>query len=109
MAEEPFDFKPNAKIVWLGKQPFVEEVSSKKGISKILTFHDRKESFEIKVNQPFADWLLAIIKLISVNNAKVYTLQEIKKHYEQEGLDNFELFWYSKPMNTLREYGLLSL
>jgi hypothetical protein len=109
LAEEPFDFKPNAKIVWLGKQPLVEEVSSKKGISKILTFHDRKESIEIKVNQPFADWLLAIIKLISVSNAKVYTLQEIKKHYEQGGLDNFELFWYSKPINTLREYGLLSL
>ncbi|WP_431291712.1 hypothetical protein [Pedobacter sp. P26] len=45
---------------------------------------------------------------ISISNEKVYTFQEIKVDFEIE-LENFELFWYSKPVNTLREYGLLVL
>jgi len=41
-------------------------------------------------------------------NSKTYFFQEVKADFETH-LDDFELFWYSKPVNTLREFGLLVL
>jgi len=43
------------------------------------------------------------------DNGKLYSLQEVKDDYEAAGLDNFELFWDNKPVNTLYKAGLLQL
>ena len=107
--EEDFMVKPSSKIVWLGKKPAIEISNTKKGEIVTLTFHDKKETFSIKVNKVYGDWLIEILNLISTKNAKIYTFQEVKKHFETFGLDDFELFWYSKSVNTLRDYGLLVL
>jgi hypothetical protein len=112
--QEPEDFKikPTAKIVWLGGKPFVEKFTkSKKGSSwemMTLTFHHKKESFTIQTNKDQGEWLKEILQKISVSSSKVFTLQEIKIDFEKQQED-FELFWYSKPVNSLREYGLLVL
>lgn len=109
LEEESFVLKPTAKIVWLGKKPSVAETISKKGTILTLTFHDKKETFSIKTNKNQGDWLVEILDKVSSKNSKIYTLQEIKNHYEAAGLEDFELFWYNKPVNTLKDYGLLGL
>ncbi|MBG6187328.1 B12-binding domain-containing radical SAM protein [Flavobacterium sp. CAN_S2] len=110
--EEDFNIKPTAKIVWLGGKPAVEYFTkSKKGNSwemMTLTFHDKKESFNIQTNKPEGEWLLEMLLKISVSNARIYTFQEVKADFEAQ-LEDFELFWYSKPMKSLREFGLLVL
>ncbi len=110
--EEDFNIKPTAKIVWLGGKPFVEHFTkSKKGNSwemMTLTFHDKKESFNIQTNKPEGEWLVEMLLKISVSNAKIYNYQEVKADFESH-LEDFELFWYSKPIKTLREFGLLVL
>ncbi|SCX79336.1 B12-binding domain-containing radical SAM protein [Flavobacterium caeni] len=104
--------KPTAKIIWLGGNPSVETFTkTKKGNSwemLALTFHDKRETFTIQVGQQEGEWLLQMLKGLSVANAKVQTFQQIKSDFEQT-LDDFELFWFSKPMQTLRESGLLVL
>ncbi len=110
LSEEDFTMlKPSAKIVWLGKKPQVSYTTSKKGESSTLTFHDKKETFSIKVNKNQGDWVAEILELISTKNKKTFTFQEIKTHYEAAGLEDFELFWYNKPFATLRDFGLLAL
>lgn len=105
-------FKPNAKIVWLGREPVVEHfVKTKKGNSwpmVSLLFHDKKESFTIVLNSDEGQWLVQMLKRLSVKNPKTYLLQEIKTDFESSN-ENFELFWQSKPINTLRDFGLLML
>lgn len=109
---DDFNIKPTAKIVWLGGKPFIEHFTkSKKGNSwelMTLTFHDKKESFSIQTNKNEGEWLVEILQKIAVSNAKIYTFQEVKADFETQ-LENFELFWYSKPIKTLREFGLLVL
>ena len=104
--------KPTAKIVWLGGKPALEHFTkSKKGNSwqmMRLTFHDKKESFAIQTNKQEGQWLVLILEKLAVTNAKTLTFKEIKVDFEKE-LDDFELFWYSKPILTLRNYGLLIL
>ena len=49
-----------------------------------------------------------MLEKLTIYNSKVYTFQEVKSDFEQR-LEDFELFWYSKPVSTLREFGLLVL
>jgi hypothetical protein len=107
--EDEFTLRLSSKIVWLGKKPLVSYSSSKKGDIATLNFHNKREEFSIKTNKIQGDWLAEILGLISPKNKKIYTFQEVQNHYENAGLQDFELFWYNKPVNTLGEYGLLVL
>jgi len=110
--ETNFNSKPNAKVVWLGGKPTVSSFTkTKKGNSwdmMSLTFHDKKETFVIQTNQKEGEWLVKILATISVSNSKTTQFQELKADFESE-LDDFELFWFSKPMNSLKEFRLLIL
>ena len=110
--ENQFSTKPAAKIVWLGGKPAVEHiVKTKKGRSwelLVMTFHDKKESYTIQTNKAEGEWLVQILEKIQLGNTKIYTFQELKNDFEVNLVD-FELFWYSKPISVLREYGLLVL
>jgi radical SAM superfamily enzyme YgiQ (UPF0313 family) len=100
--------KPSDKVVWLGNNPTVSvSQNTKKGDIATLTFHDKKQTFSLKLTKPNADVLIAILEKISVKNIKTYTFQEIKTIYEATGLDHFELFWFNKPVNALKDFGLL--
>lgn len=107
-----FNTKPTAKVVWIGGKPSTEFFTkSKKGNTwemASLTFHDKKESFTIQTNKIEGDWLASILDKIHISNEKVFSFAEVKTDFEAE-MENFELFWYSKPINTLREFGLLVL
>ena len=112
--EEGFNIKPTAKVVWTGGKPTVSYFTkNKKGRSfetAAMTFHDKKESYTIQVNKPEGEWLAAFLNSLALRpENKVNSFQQVKESYENAGLEDFELFWYSKPVNTLREYGLLVL
>lgn len=111
-ADENFNVKPTAKIVWLGGKPAVETFTkSKKGNTwemMTLSFHSKKETFSIQTNKKEGEWLVAMLDKIAVSNEKTLTFQEIKTDFENN-IEHFELFWYSKPIHTLREFGLLVL
>lgn len=110
--QDLFNIKPTAKVVWIGRQPAINYFSkTKKGNTwemATLTFHDKKESFTIQTSKSEGAWLISLLERIQITAEKVYTFQEIKSDFETE-MENFELFWYSKPINTLRDYGLLVL
>lgn len=105
--------KPTTKVVWLGKKPQVETITkSKKGNQwevASLTFQGKKDSMNISVTPPQGEWLTGMLQQLSASNLKTYTLQEVKDSYEAAGLEDFELFWDNKPVNTLHKYGLLKL
>lgn len=105
--------KPNVKIVFLGKPPLLEIITkSKKGNTweiASLTFFTRKETINIKTDIEQGKWLAAILGEIAANNDKPLTLSKIKENYEVAGLEDFELFWDNKPVNTLYKVGLLQL
>jgi len=105
--------KSSAKVVWLGGKPAIEHFTkTKKGRSwnmLSLTFHDKKESFTVTANSGEGDWLHEMLQKISVSNSKTTTLGEFKTSFENTGLEDFELFWQSKTIQVLRDFGLLVL
>jgi hypothetical protein len=106
-------FNPNTKIIFLGNQPKTETIiKSKKGNQwemLSLTFETKKETINIKVDKQQGAWLAGILQALSVSNPKTVTLQQVKAGYENAGLEDFELFWDNKPVNTLYKAGLLQL
>ena len=105
--------KPSSKIIWLGKNTGVEYFTqSKKGNSREmvnLSFTGKKITMQIKVARRQGDWLTSMLPKLSVDNKRIYTVQELKINYEAAGLEDFELFWDNKPVSSLHKVGLLQL
>ena len=110
--EQNFSTKPNAKIVWIGGKPQTEIFSkSKKGNSwemMKLTFHNKTQSYDISVNALEGKWLLETLDKVSVFAENKMTFSQLKSDFEKE-FDDFELFWFSKPIQVLRSTSLLVL
>jgi len=110
--ETDFNIKSSAKIVWIGGKPTSENFTkSKKGNSwemTKLTFHDKTETFDISLEKDKADWLLITLEKVSVYGESKSTFAQLKSDFETH-FEDFELFWYSKPIATLRGFGLLVL
>jgi hypothetical protein len=104
-------FKPNAKIIFLGNIPAVEYFTqTKKGYSREMTklgFINKRSTQEIQILKAHADWLLKTLPQLLIKNEKQITLLQVKERYEAAGLEDFELFWDNKPMNSLWQSGLL--
>ncbi|WP_293893695.1 radical SAM protein [Flavobacterium sp.] len=111
-SQDNFGTKPSAKIIWIGGMPLTETFTkSKKGNSwkmMKLTFHYKRETVELSIEKDKADWFVNALGLLSVYNEKVATFSQLKTSFENQ-FEDFELFWYSKPINTLKEFGLLAL
>jgi hypothetical protein len=100
--------KPTAKVVWIGNEPTVSEVKTKRGQQLHLEFHEKTESFSINMEIQKGQWFLEKLEVLNVQNTKPITLGVLKNSYEQT-FEHFELFWQSKAMQTMREQGLLVL
>ena len=110
--EIDFAIKPSAKVIWIGGKPISETFTkSKKGNSwemMQLTFHDKVEMSQISLEKEKAIWLIITLETISIYNQKTTTFSQLKADFETQ-FEDFELFWYTKPIATLREFGLLVL
>ena len=110
--EDAFNTKLTSKIVWIGAKPTHESFTkSKKGQSwemKKLTFHTKIKKVEISLEKEKAIWLMEILEKISLSNSTTTTFSQLKTDFETH-FEDFELFWYSKPIKSLRNGGLLVL
>lgn len=111
LSEEELHVHNNYKILWLGAPPQVRYyVQSKKGNSRemmSMSFLTSTSVHEIDVIKSQGEWLRSIFDQVSIKNDKVLSVQEVKLSYEEAGLEDFELFWDNKPVNTLYKAGLL--
>lgn len=102
------------KVVWLGNQPqleyFVKKKKGKQMEMAKLSFHQKASSFSISVRKEEGDWLNDILSKISVYRIERATFKQLEEDYNKTfpGLD-FQLFWYSKSIDKLREEELLVL
>jgi len=112
--EEPeLAVNANNKVLWLGKQPHFDIIQkSKKGSTwevMSISFQTLKTTYNISVEPEKGAWLLALLPKLNIANPQQLSLQAIKSDYENAGLEDFELFWDNKPVNSLYKAGLLSV
>lgn len=105
--------KPTAKLLWLGQQPDIRLFTkTKKGRSwpaAALTFYDKKETYSIQMQQAHGQWLADLLPQLQVSRPQTLSFQQVKDQYEAAGLEHFELFWYSKPLEQIKAMGLVAV
>ncbi|SDL89027.1 B12-binding domain-containing radical SAM protein [Chryseobacterium taihuense] len=110
LEETPFVFKPDSKILFLAKNMVVENYTKtkkqKSWFYSRLTFHLKTNIVTIDIEQEKASWLIKIMEKNSLKNGHKLTLNQIKTQFEEE-FENFELFWFSKPIQQLKENGII--
>lgn len=110
--EQQFITKPSAKVVWLGNEPSLREYTkSKKGNTWELielTFHDTVEMLQISMDKEQGNWLVAQLPKLTPHQKKTTSFSSLKADFESQ-FEDFELFWFTKPMLSLRNFGLLEL
>jgi len=110
--ESPFvEIKSSAKIIFLGGAPLLKSVHKiKKGQSMEyieLTFHTKVSTIVLLLESNEARWLLQILNKLSIGPSEVLTFEDVKNDYMSYGLGAFDVLWFGKAMDQLREAGLL--
>ncbi|QQQ28738.1 B12-binding domain-containing radical SAM protein [Chryseobacterium indoltheticum] len=110
LEEDQFSFKGNSKIIFLAKNVIAENyIKTKKQNSWAytrITFHLRTNIVKVDLEQEKAEWLIKVLKENTFENPKRITLQQLKTQFEKN-FEDFELFWFSKPMQQLKENGII--
>ena len=105
-------FKPNLKIIFIGNFFDYQLITkTKKGIhwqQLKFTFHNNYTSTNLHLEEKQGLWLAHWLPKLSIFEPQLYTLKQLKDDFELE-FDNFELFWYSKPVQSLKDFGLLTV
>lgn len=110
LEEEDFKFKGNSKVIFLTKNVIAENrVKTKKKYvypyTKI-TIHLKTNIISIDLEPEKAEWLIKMFEENSTDQSKKITLQQLKEKFE-ENFEDFELFWFSKPVQQLKENGVI--
>ncbi|WP_312824590.1 B12-binding domain-containing radical SAM protein [Epilithonimonas sp.] len=110
LEEEDLKFRPNSKVVFLEKNAITEDfIKTKKGNSwelTRLTFHLKTNILKIELDKEKAHWLIKILNENSIESSKKPSLLQLKNQFE-ENFEDFELFWFSKPIQQLKENGII--
>lgn len=105
--------KPNSRIIWIGNMPIVSaSQKKKKGIiydNLQLDFYFQNIHEQTIIEEKKATWLLEKLEILHYfNNIKI-PYSELKLDFENTFNEDFELFWYSKPLSAVKKCGLLEL
>lgn len=110
LEDDNFSFKANSKLVFLDKNVIAKDIiKTKKGNSwelKQIIFHLKTNIVKIELEKEKGDWLIQILEDNHIQNPKKITLQQLKTQFE-ENFEDFELFWFSKPIQQLKENGII--
>ncbi|MBN2892221.1 MAG: radical SAM protein [Bacteroidales bacterium] len=105
-SEEYVETKPNNRIIWIGNLPFVRKSSNKKKEILDFTFYDNSEQFQFPLDKRLGEWLIEILDKLSISSDFQLTYAMLKADYEKY-FEDFDLFWFSKPVDILKICGLL--
>ncbi|MFY7814216.1 MAG: B12-binding domain-containing radical SAM protein [Chryseobacterium taeanense] len=110
LENDDFAFKGNSKIIFLAKNVIAENrVKTKKKYQypyTKITAHLKTNIVTIDLEPSYAEWLLKMFNEYPVQNPKKPTLQLLKTNFEEK-FEDFELFWFSKPIQQLKENGVI--
>jgi radical SAM superfamily enzyme YgiQ (UPF0313 family) len=103
----------NYKAIWIGLMPSSTMVQRSKKGSKWeemnLRFETNQNTISIHVEPKKGTWFIQLLKKINVQTNAGMPLADIKADYVAAGLEDFDLFWDNKPINTLHKAGLLRI
>ncbi len=114
LANDDYLVKSSSKIIWLSPLPnwskYTKLVKGKQVEVMMVLVHNKSEEIAIQMDINNAEWLNEWLQKLSLNQENENSSYgELKQDYESKLEGGFEVFWYSKEMDKLRNIGLLAL
>lgn len=110
--QQNFNTSPSAKVMWIGETPSITVKSkTKRGVTHKMmefTIYTNTENIAVSMEHSRGEWLQSALSKASIHAERPQTFGQLKMDFEQQ-LEDFELFWYSKPLQSFRENGLIIL
>ncbi len=94
------EMKPNYAVIWIGGAVSFDASKNQ------LVIHSKLESHYISADTDQGTWLAKTLLELKPENGTT-TYSSLQKKYEDSGLTDFLLFWYSGLVDELREVGLI--
>lgn len=105
--------KPHQKVVWLGLLPEVQIKRKTKGKNSWeymqFTYFDKRGALQVQFTLADGQFWQSVQEQLQLASGQALTISALSKRYESEVEADFALFWMSKPLQKLREEGLLVL
>ncbi|WP_459926241.1 B12-binding domain-containing radical SAM protein [Flavobacterium covae] len=112
LTEDSFNFKPNQKVYYIAPLPQIKFFTkNKKGKSwemAEMIFDTKTNRFSIHLEKEHGLWLLQKLTDLDIRNNLVQNLGQMKNSFEEK-FEDFEIFWFSKSLNLIKENGLICL
>ena len=107
-APEQIRMEPTSQLHWLGGTPVAKIVTvTKKGKTREmlqLTIYNNLKTSQIRFEPSKGEWILKMLQ--EMNSFQSFRFSQLKEAYEQQ-FEDFDMFWFSKPMAELRDHGLV--
>lgn len=108
-----FSLKTNAKLIWIGSsvqsKSFTKNKKGNNWQMLKIQINTVDDFVELTFEKDKGIWMVSLLEKISIYNLdQTYSFAQIKTDFENK-FENFELFWFSKPVMKLKNLGLLSL
>lgn len=107
-----FSISNTSKPLFIGNiQEYNFYTKSKKGLQfemVEITIISKISSVTVNLEKEKGQWLIQKLNEIKLSDQKLNTISNLKTDFEKQ-FDDFELFWYSKAINELRQNKLLLL
>jgi len=97
------ELKQTASVIWLGG-PVSFDISE-----SVLTIVTKQETIHLECPIAEGQWLSTVLNEITPTSGKPTSFGEFEKRFSENHLDDYEAFWESELMESLREIGLLTL
>ena len=107
LGEQHTPYRHYITLVWLGHLPELEiEKQNKKEIG-LVECYNKKNSFTLISDLKEAKWLVKVLEKCHFQQKEYVLFSTIEATYKEEVNENFEQFWKSENIQTLRANGLL--
>jgi len=73
----------------------------------LLKIYSKTETITVNLEKEKGLWFMAMLEKLTPNNP-LLSFSQLKADFETQ-FEDFEIFWYSKSINVLRNNGLLVL
>jgi radical SAM superfamily enzyme YgiQ (UPF0313 family) len=108
-----YQIKAGNRIIWLGNPPVISTFTKRKKGKEIemaeLHFVNKTDEFSIKLDREKGEWLADYLVTVSLNNIEKVSYQQMQEAFNEKFAGDFQLLWFSKAFDVLRENGLLVL
>lgn len=107
LEDKSIPYRHYISLVWLGQVPDIQIAQENKKEIGLIECYNKKNNFTLTLELKVATWLVKTLEQCHFQQKESVLFSAIEASFKAEVSENFEQFWKSDNIQTLRANGLL--